>query len=560
MIRSHTKFSSTNDLRHGAGQSMSGEEIFHLIPFGNRSRDWTQNELAEFYRVESALIQGGMRILTDRGMSDDGDPWFVFCREDDGEPVVHFARIDGRYVIASPAYDGTMRGRDFRVMVQHLIERHKLIPDGGQNSNVFLHPAALLVFLVGAAFFKTPSQAEASEIRKAAGSAQKTGASPAGSVNPWGLSDFFGQNQASIVNLKLFVIATAVAVTDSAGTHGYNLLVPPRTDPQFLHETFGDNFLSPQSLVDSSALTDVEVAPAAFNSTSSMQAFFRAAQVIPWGAPSSLDGVTAGFDYSFSNVQTTVADGSSGFEHTSLGPNPTFLSSWQKANAIFLNSAYNFDLALLTREISTNKFVASPAANPMPQESVAAASTGSSHADAAIIQTGYALEHFVYHEAAIVVDELPFHLINAVQYASIAVHSGSAAGFLVDNGISITTELGAPLPSSAAALFSNNLVASETASDPHTDLLFDEVFQTESVETNTLTRDLAAKTLDRLFQDTSDVDVILARGDHDDYVFLTSGASNDATMESIIISFDDGSAIRIVGQQQFLHDLISEVS
>ena len=137
-----------------------------------KSRDWSVQDLAEFYRVESALIQGGMRVVTDRGLSDEGDPWFVFCRAQDGEPIAHFARIDSQYIIASPAYEGVTRGLDFRVMVQELIERHKLSlinNDRDKKSNIHIHPAALLIILVGAAFFKTPSQANADELKKELG-------------------------------------------------------------------------------------------------------------------------------------------------------------------------------------------------------------------------------------------------------------------------------------------------------------------------------------------------------------------------------------------------------
>ncbi len=64
------------------------------------SGDWSQQELAEFYRVEAASIQAGLRLSLDRGVTDEVDPWLVFCRED-GEVFLHFARIDGSYVIVS---------------------------------------------------------------------------------------------------------------------------------------------------------------------------------------------------------------------------------------------------------------------------------------------------------------------------------------------------------------------------------------------------------------------------------------------------------------------------
>ena len=139
-------------------------KVSDLASFRSQSRDWTQQELAEFYRVENALVQAGMRVVTERGLSDEGEPWFIFCRAVDNEPVVHFARIDGQYVIDSEAFDAPVRGHDFQAMIHSLLRRHRLNthkPSG--NSNVFIHPAALLIAVVGVAFFKTQSQAQASE-------------------------------------------------------------------------------------------------------------------------------------------------------------------------------------------------------------------------------------------------------------------------------------------------------------------------------------------------------------------------------------------------------------
>lgn len=119
------------------------------------SNDWTQQELAEFYRVESALIRAGLSIETDRGMSDEDEPWFVFLRAEDGEVVIHFARIDGEYLIAGPAYERVARGFDFNGLVRNMIARHPLIQPRRRDGNVFMHPAALLIAIVGTAFFKT---------------------------------------------------------------------------------------------------------------------------------------------------------------------------------------------------------------------------------------------------------------------------------------------------------------------------------------------------------------------------------------------------------------------
>lgn len=124
--------------------------------------DWTQQELAEFYRVESALIRAGIRVGTDRGMSDENDPWFIFYRADDNEVVIHFARIDGEYIIAGPAYEEVARGFDFSALVRNMVARHPLIKRPERGDNVSIHPAALLVAIVGTAFFKS-GEARAAE-------------------------------------------------------------------------------------------------------------------------------------------------------------------------------------------------------------------------------------------------------------------------------------------------------------------------------------------------------------------------------------------------------------
>jgi hypothetical protein len=124
--------------------------------------DWSQQELAEFYRVEAALIRAGIRVGTDRGLSDENEPWFVFYRSDDGEVVIHFARIDGEYLIAGPAYEEIARGFDFTSLVRNLVAKHPLIKRPESGSNLSVHPAALLLAVVGTAFFKS-GEARASE-------------------------------------------------------------------------------------------------------------------------------------------------------------------------------------------------------------------------------------------------------------------------------------------------------------------------------------------------------------------------------------------------------------
>lgn len=118
------------------------------------SDDWTQQELAEFYRVESALLQHGLLVSTDRGLSDEGDPWFVFCRSETEEVIAHFAKIDGYYLVVSSAFSGVAQGRDFKKLIRELMEAHPLMlpRKTGTEHNVFVHPAATLAALLAASY------------------------------------------------------------------------------------------------------------------------------------------------------------------------------------------------------------------------------------------------------------------------------------------------------------------------------------------------------------------------------------------------------------------------
>src|SRR5258708_245757 len=129
-------------------------QVISLFDYFEASRDWTQRELSEFYRVEGALIQAGLQLETDRGVTDEGEPWFGFCRSDTGEAFIHFARVDGKYIAGGSALDQVVEGRDFAALVQEILAGQAWVMAKARNrSNVFLHPSALLIAIVGAAFF-----------------------------------------------------------------------------------------------------------------------------------------------------------------------------------------------------------------------------------------------------------------------------------------------------------------------------------------------------------------------------------------------------------------------
>jgi hypothetical protein len=134
---------------------MAAELLSFFRPAKSVSGDWSTQEIAEFYRVEAALVQAGASVCVDRGVSDEGDPWFVFCRAVDGEVIVHFARIAGKYLIVAESVGLPLRGSDFRRLLADFVELNpSLIPlPSTRGSKLMLHPASLLAAVVATALY-----------------------------------------------------------------------------------------------------------------------------------------------------------------------------------------------------------------------------------------------------------------------------------------------------------------------------------------------------------------------------------------------------------------------
>ncbi len=128
--------------------------IVKLLRPIHRLQDWTNNELAEFYRIEASLIRNGISVETDRGVSDEGHPWFVFCRSDTGDVILHLARLDGHYLAASSVFGGSARGPDFKSLIQCVIGSQLQSVVRVKNANVYTHPSAALIALISICYFK----------------------------------------------------------------------------------------------------------------------------------------------------------------------------------------------------------------------------------------------------------------------------------------------------------------------------------------------------------------------------------------------------------------------
>ena len=126
-------------------------------------RDWTNQELASIYRVKHLLDVAKIPTELDRGVTDEGEPWCVFCSTD-GHVFIHLSRIDGVYWLDSPKLTAPLQGISFDELVQSFIARSEGLDQGAQdgalkvvplkrNGTVFLHPSVMLAALVWSLYF-----------------------------------------------------------------------------------------------------------------------------------------------------------------------------------------------------------------------------------------------------------------------------------------------------------------------------------------------------------------------------------------------------------------------
>lgn len=112
-------------------------DVIELFGSPMRSGGWTEQEKAELYRAASLLGARGLPFDTESGTTDDGDPWFLFIGRGTGEVLVHFARIEGMFVVHHAAADVVFEARDIR----DLVDRVLVFPDRsiGRVSSDALH-------------------------------------------------------------------------------------------------------------------------------------------------------------------------------------------------------------------------------------------------------------------------------------------------------------------------------------------------------------------------------------------------------------------------------------
>ncbi|MEO3386189.1 hypothetical protein [Mesorhizobium sp. CAU 1741] len=120
----------------------------------NDARDWSQQELADFYRAHRLLVQNGVGIGLDRGLTDAGDPWMAFFDVSTQDVFMHVARIDGKCLLICDQLNLRITCNTISELIATFeSEVCRIVSVRQQKSgNVILHPAARIIMSISAVF------------------------------------------------------------------------------------------------------------------------------------------------------------------------------------------------------------------------------------------------------------------------------------------------------------------------------------------------------------------------------------------------------------------------
>ncbi|MEQ8824378.1 MAG: hypothetical protein RIC14_08385 [Filomicrobium sp.] len=138
------------------------------------SKKWSNQDVAEIYRVASTLSRAGLPIECEEGQTDEGDRWYAFCNANTGDVIVHFARIDDRFVAQVCHLSVSFSGYSFSEIVNQFLNTYPVVLPDQKSSNstrIWMHPASGLAAFVATLYFLVEltkgSSAQAAEVGQA---------------------------------------------------------------------------------------------------------------------------------------------------------------------------------------------------------------------------------------------------------------------------------------------------------------------------------------------------------------------------------------------------------
>ncbi|MFT0891712.1 hypothetical protein [Pseudochelatococcus sp. G4_1912] len=101
---------------------MSSNVASHL-PTQSGNSGWSATEFTELQRTIKRLTDAGFIVEAGWGVTDEGDPWFVFINECDGDLILHLMRLNNSYTAIAPALSGSLHALDLQTLAIETVQR-----------------------------------------------------------------------------------------------------------------------------------------------------------------------------------------------------------------------------------------------------------------------------------------------------------------------------------------------------------------------------------------------------------------------------------------------------
>jgi hypothetical protein len=88
---------------------------------------WSKHEFDLFLGAAEFLRSEGADLVTDYGVTDEGEPWFVFCNPESGDVLAHFAWIAGEYLACIPFRNQTLTGYALNALLDRFLQNRSIV-------------------------------------------------------------------------------------------------------------------------------------------------------------------------------------------------------------------------------------------------------------------------------------------------------------------------------------------------------------------------------------------------------------------------------------------------
>ena len=452
-------------------------------------------------------------------------------------------------------------------MVQDLISRHKLAPANRGAKVQYIHASRRAArHRGGNRFFKTPGEARADETRKDA--APKTVDGSGNSVTHAGRKLTLESNNVSLSTIddklelaqnmsQLLIVAASTILTadadQSAQTKTSAAVFPSRIGSQ---DGKSDGYG-----VVSHHQPNVHLNSDGFDIAASDQG----ASVVTQPPASS----PVGFGEVVSSALKLMTD-LNDIPSTHPGNSSEHAYLLVKDNNISpVPSGFNNEAGFLAQKSAVATFVAT--------ETSTAQIAGVLHLNA-IPGESNALQSSGFYESGTIVYQLPTELTSVGSLASVATQAGNADNFLAGNNIFVDLHQASSIFTGATALPDSIKLTTDTSLFTHghasattsttsttqstvsasgpVDVTTGNAIVSNNSSTESITSAVFLKTLDLFMEDTPALGVYYS---NDHYLFYNAAdvTTKAPQLESVSMTFTDGSSISIVGQVQFLNNIIA---